>query len=156
MTTVREAGDGDRRAIATLHEASIQAFGPEAYTGEQVEAWASGKDPEGYPIGEEGSYLVVAEREDGVAGFGHLVVPDREVTAVYVDPDHARRGVGTAILEELASEADDRELDELSLVASRNAVGFYERRGWERVENLTHETTGGIELECVAMERSLD
>jgi putative acetyltransferase len=156
MTTVREVRDGDRRAIATLHEASIRTLGPEAYTEEQVEAWASGKDPEGYPIGEAGSYLVVAEREGSVAGFGHLVVRDREVTAVYVDPDHACQGVGTAILDELESEARDRGLDDLSLVASLNAVGFYERRGWERGEDVVHETSGGIELECVAMDRSLD
>ncbi len=30
MTTVREARDGDRRAIAALHEASIRTLGPEA------------------------------------------------------------------------------------------------------------------------------
>ena len=69
---------------------------------------------------------------------------------------HTGRGVGTAILEELESEANARGLDELSLVASRNAVGFYERRGWKRGEDLVHETSGGVELECVAMDRFLD
>ncbi len=129
-------------------------FGPEAYSREEVEAWASGKEPDGYPIDEDGSYLVVAEREGTVAGIGHLAVEDAEVRAVYVDPDHARQGVGTALLEELESEARGRELEELSLVASLNAVGFYDRLGWERAESATHETSTGTELDCVTMERS--
>lgn len=165
MTRVRPATLGDARDVLDLHVASIRAFGPEAYDDEEVEAWASTDDSDGsgYPILEDGHYFVVAERgarndpgsEDNIAGFGHLVVPDREVTAVYVHPDHAGAGVGSALLAALEGFARGRGLAELQLVASLNAVGFYERAGYERVGATTHETTGGVELDCVEMAKRL-
>lgn len=176
MTRVRPATLGDARAVRDLHVASIHRFGPEAYNDAEVEAWASTDDSDdsGYPIGEDDHYLVVAERaarrasegtsgEQGdpqargreVAGFGHLAIPDREVTAVYVHPDHANVGVGSALLAALEGFARGRDIAELWLVASLNAVNFYERVGYERVGETTHETTGGVELDCVEMRKYL-
>jgi ribosomal protein S18 acetylase RimI-like enzyme len=37
-----------------------------------------------------------------------------------------------------------------------NAVGFYERHGFERVEETVHETTGGVALAVVVMRKVLD
>ncbi|MEF8851296.1 MAG: hypothetical protein V5A44_02085 [Haloarculaceae archaeon] len=41
------------------------------------------------------------------------------------------------------------------VVASRNAVGFYERTGYERRGPVTHETSNGVEFDCVAMAKRL-
>ncbi|WP_254545608.1 GNAT family N-acetyltransferase [Halomarina pelagica] len=153
---VRPATPDDAPAILDLHVASIRAFGPAAYDERQVEAWATTDGPPDYPIGEPGQYLVVAEREGELAGFGHLHVPEAEVRAVYVHPGHARRGVGSALLGRLEAEARGRGIDELSLSASRNAVPFYEALGWERVREASHETSGGVVLPVVVMRRSLD
>lgn len=154
MITVRPAEPEEAEAILSLHQASIRAFGPDAYDADQVQAWARKDGPE-YPISDPEHRFVVAERDGELAGFGDLHWPESEITAVYVHPDHARAGIGTAILDQLEGAAVERGLDELGLLASKNAVGFYEQAGYERVATRVHET-GGEELPCVWMERSLD
>lgn len=160
MTPVRPAAPADAPEILALHVASIRAFGPEAYDETQVAAWAD-KDggPDRYPIGDDGHYLVVAERDGSVAGYGHLVPSDHEVRAVYVRPEHAGEGVGSAILDRLEARARERDADEVTLWASLNAVGFYERRGYDSVrETAVEKEYDGrpVTLSVVRMRKSLE
>jgi putative acetyltransferase len=158
---VRPATPEDAHDILDLHVASIRAFGPDAYTDAQVDAWATVPDgAPGYPIDEAGQYYVVCERAGTLAGFGHLTNEaaeygtDAAVEAVYVHPDHTRCGVGSAILAHLEGYARGQGHGSLALWASLNAVAFYEAAGWERVGERTHETSGA-ELTVVEMERHL-
>jgi putative acetyltransferase len=176
MVTVREATPADAGAVMAAHVAAIEQLGPAAYDDEQVAAWAErpdGADPyREQARADDDEVFVVAERDGEVAGFGHLVPPGRreedpdqegeplaedegEVRAVYVHGDHARSGVGTALLSHLEAAARERGLEALVLWASLNAVGFYERHGYERVRAATHETTGGVELAVVVMCKSV-
>ena len=154
--TVRRTTSDDAPAILSLHVASIRAFGPDAYDEREVEAWAT-KDhgPEGYPVEDDRRRMFVAEAADAVAGFGQVNVDDSEVVAVYVHPDHARRGVGSALLSRLEAEVRDEDLDSLALTASLNAVPFYERMGYEPVAEVTHATTDEVDLTCVRMGKKL-
>lgn len=153
MVTVRRADPDEAPEILALHQASIRAFGPAAYDESQVEAWAAADEPD-YPIRDDDHRFVVAERAADLAGFGDLQWPEAEITAVYVHPEHAGAGVGAAILEHLETAARQEGLEELGLLASKNAVGFYEGAGYERVETRVHET-GDQALECVWMEKRL-
>jgi putative acetyltransferase len=158
---VRPATPEDAPAVFALHVASIRTLGPEGYDPDQVRAWAR-KDhgPEGYPIDEEGHHFVVAEREGEVAGFGDLV-PDSEevdaeadIRAVYVHPEHAGRGVGSTILAELEGYARGTGVGSIGITASLNAVGFYERAGYERLREASYDT-GGTELDVVVFRKGL-
>jgi putative acetyltransferase len=94
----------------------------------------------------------------GVVGYGHLVPAERAVRAVYVRPEAAGDGVGTALLDALESRARDLRLDALTLHASLNAVGFYERAGYERTGRETYSTVHAgetVELDVVGMEKRL-
>jgi len=156
MTLVRPARPADADAFRATLAAAIEAFGPEAYDEREVAAWLpSDDDPVLDGIEEPGQVVVVAEREETVAGVGRLDAEDGEVIAVYVHPDHARRGVGSTLLAHLEGHARAAGLSELTLVASLNAVDFYERTGYERVGAVSHETSGGVELDCVEMRKSL-
>jgi len=142
--------------VRSLHVAAIEAFGPEAYDDEQVAAWATSEDDDSLErLDDPQVYWVVAERAGDLAGFGRLDVDEAEVTAVYVHPDHARAGVGSALLANLEGYARGVGLTTVRLWSSRNAVGFYERAGYERVREASHETTGGVALDCVVMEKVL-
>lgn len=153
---VRPATSDDLEAIAECHTAAIRTFGPQVYDEEQVEAWVGPEDADpDYPVDSVDHRLVVAERAGDVAGFGDLVVPDREVTAVYVHPEHVGEGVGTALLAHLEGRAREAGLEELQLLSSLNAVGFYERAGYERRRETTHETSVGVDLQVVAMRKGL-
>ena len=150
---VRPATAADRAALPALHTASVRTFGPEYYDADAVRRWAKpgGRSPADYEPDTDDEHVVVAVRDGAVAGFGHLVPAVGEVHAVYVHPDHARRGVGSALLAELEGYARGRGLDRLSLQSSLNAVGFYERAGYERVGE--GESPGGLVV--VGMEKVL-
>lgn len=152
--TIRLATPADGEALVEVHVASIRELGPAAYDPEQVEAWAANKRPDRYPLGDESTHAVVAE-SDEIVGFGWVDLEAGEVTAVYVHPDHARQGVGRAILEHLETAAREAGLESLGLTASVNAARFYERFGYEPVERVDHDINGEI-LECVRMRTELE
>lgn len=152
---VRPATPEDAPAVLALHRAAIRERGPTAYDDRAVAAWARRGDPDDYPIGDPDHEFLVAERDGAVAGFGDLALDEAEIVGVYVHPDHQRRGVGRALVERLESVARDRGHDALELVASLNAVGFYRVLGYERVRPERHETSDGVELDCVRMRARL-
>ncbi|WP_435334874.1 GNAT family N-acetyltransferase [Haloarchaeobius sp. TZWWS8] len=158
MVTIHRATREDTPTIARLHAASIRELGRSHYDDRQVRAWAGGKRPERYPVDEEDEYVVVAEVDRRLAGYGHLRLEDGEVRAVYVHPDFARRGIGSALLSHLESTAREDGHVDCYLYSSCNAVGFYERAGWTVVAAETIETTGdGVTAELVVrvMEKEL-
>ena len=93
--------------------------------------------------------FLVAVADDEVVGFGELadgdgaaeeydLAADAEIRAVYVSPDHADEGVGSALLGELERRGRDRGVSTVTLTASVNAAGFYEHHGYERAAETTH------------------
>jgi GNAT superfamily N-acetyltransferase len=172
---VRRMTDLDRGAVANLHRRSARELGARAYDEETAKAWAGDRCHCDYDLGDAESTFVVAvtspdvtrgprvERSPGggegdVAGFGHLNADTGAVEAVYVSPTYAGDGVGTRLLEALESRAVETGLDELSLVSSLNAVGFYEHHGYAVTDATTVETRGNgvtATLDVRVMEKSL-
>ena len=157
--TVRPARVEDAEAILALHEASIRELGVDHYSQRQIDSWAQrdgGVEPYEISIRDDSRHVVVCERGGQLAGWGRLDTNDGEVSAVYAHPDHAREGVGSTILTHLEGVARKVGLDRLHLFASLNAVPFYEAAGYEDLGETLHETSGGIVIECVEMEKELD
>jgi len=162
MVLVREAEPSDVQAIAAVHAASVRGLAAAHYDDERIASW-SDSSADDFSIPDDGAQVVVAEApgsggsEAGgeVAGFGAIDLESGEVRAVYVHPDHAGGGVGSAILRELEGRAREQGLPDLHLTASLNAVPFYERHGWASTGPTVHEIDDGVELEAVEMEKSL-
>lgn len=166
---IREATPDDVEAIREVHAESIVGLGPEAYSEEQVEAWAAGCESADYAVAIESDDIrfVVAERDD-VQGFGSLsfgtpdgyeASVDAEVTGVYVRPSAVRTGIGSAILDDLERNARERGARTLGLSASLNAVPFYAACGYERVRERRHTFSAsaptGVEGTVVEMKKRL-
>lgn len=162
MTTVREATPDDVPAIRDVHVASISGLAASHYDDHQIESW-SDVDEDDYSVSAEGAYVIVAqtgtadgddaEADGEIAGFGAVPLESGEVRTVYVHPDHAGEGVGSAILGELEERACGAGLSELHLTASLNAVQIYERLGWESTGQTIHELAVRLELDARAMEK---
>lgn len=161
---VREATPADARAVGAVHQRAIAELGARAYGEEQVAAWRGGREPADYDLDFDDRPFVVAEVDGTVVGFGSVDLDpvsafarpvDAEVTGVYVHPDHARSGVGSALLADLESRARRWDAAAVGLQASLNAVGFYERMGYERVREHEHEFRGGATGTVVEMRRVL-
>jgi putative acetyltransferase len=135
---------------------AIRELAKSHYTAEQIEAWAGLRRPDDYQPGIEAGQMVVAEYEGQAVGFGTIDLETKQVQAVYVSPDHARRGVGTAVLETLEQKSVEAGIDALRLSASLNAVPFYRKAGYQEVERTTHRLEGGATtIPCVVMEKRL-
>lgn len=162
--TVREAEPADAPRVAEIHEQSIRRLTAESYRSDIVEVWARGKNPGSYPIDSDGIHFVIAECDDGVVGFGELVIEAAdyfhadvagEIRAIYTHPDFARKGIGSAIYTELEAEARAHHLDSVGLWSSLNAVPFYEFHGFESIKRITHEFGGEVEGPAVEMKKDL-
>lgn len=165
---VREARPADTERMAAAHAAATVGLGRTAYDERQVRAWARGRYE--YPVEADDARVVVAvgERTDGqgaaydeVLGFAelrfeagdYLAGVDGEVRAVYVHPAVARRGVGAALYADLERAAHEAGLGSLGLWASLNAVDFYERQGFDRVEEHEREFGDGVTATVVEMHK---
>ncbi|RQH01872.1 GNAT family N-acetyltransferase [Natrarchaeobius oligotrophus] len=161
---VREATPADAESVAAVHAASVRELASAAYDDEQLGAWLANVHPERYPIREtdDGLFVVVAERNGEVVGFGWLDCESAtaddgvgEVVAVYVHPDHGREGIGAAILERLESIARAAGLEALELLASKNAIAFYREQGYDGRETVELELQEGVALEAIRMRTRL-
>ena len=159
MVAIRPATEDDRDAIHSVHVAAIEAGGRRAYDDLQVVAWAASPDPNEYVLAKDRVPCFVAERGGPVAGFAQVDLDAGHFEKLYVHPDHARRGIATTLVERVESAAVDDGVEELTVVASRNAVGFYERAGYEHEATIdkTLTTPGGesVAIRCVRLSRQL-
>jgi N-acetylglutamate synthase-like GNAT family acetyltransferase len=155
VLTVRRARGEDAESVGRVHRSAIRGLCRTHYTDEQIEAW-SGPRPQGRfekAISEREFY--VAEREGEVVGFGNLDREAGEVEAVYVAPDAAGRGVGMKLLRTVEARARELGIKSLSVDASLNAVGFYERAGFVLRATGAHRLWNGVDLPCAHMSKEL-
>jgi len=157
---IRPASPEDRTAMTALHKASIgSCLGP--YTVEQVTAWTAAIRPEVYDGALRDKTVLVAEAQepDGperLLGLGILDSHDGEINAVYVSPEAMGRGVGSQLLAAMEAKAAGRGVANLTVHATLNAVGFYERHGYRPRGDAAHELSDGTALPCVRMVKPLE
>ena len=123
---IRLAGPEERDALEDLQRRASLAL-PQYR--EQLEANPDAIDLPAEQI--ESGQVLVAEADGAIAGFAAvLIAGDRaEVDGLFVEPEHWRKGVGTALANAAIHEARRSGLS-LTVVASPTARGFYERCGF--------------------------
>jgi GNAT superfamily N-acetyltransferase len=153
--TCRKATIEDQPAIWRVRTESIKNLCRRHYGEEQTEAWASVPAPENFADVICSRDFLVAEADAAVVGFGFINRQTAVLEAIFVAPEFARRGVGTALLTSLEGIARQAGLSRLSLSASLNAVSFYRAAGYQTVEETTWHHPAGFDLPCVAMTKDL-
>ena len=88
------------------------------------------------------SETTVVERRGGVAGF--IAMIGHEVGGLFVDPEHQRTGIGSALLDANRDAHPYLELDVFE--ANRGARSFYEAYGFTVVGRHMNELAGHPEL----------
>lgn len=159
MRAVRRGTDEDRDAIHRVHVESIRGLGRTHYDDEQIEAWATSPTPEGYDLSDDREPFFVASRGDTLTGFAQIDLDREHLEKLYVHPAAERTGVGTALVDRAESVALEEGVSTVSLVASLNAVLFYERVGYEgrdaTVKTLRTTTGESVAFPCLEMEKRL-
>jgi putative acetyltransferase len=154
--TVRRATPDDAYAICDLHVRSIRTLCAADYTPEQIEAWAGPKRPENYALAmtDGGETMLVATDNSGGRILGFVAFKGGEIYGLYVAPESARRGAGSALLAVAEATMRSADVTEARFRSTLTAVTFYERHGYGRGEDAIFRTSG-VDIPCVYMTKFL-
>lgn len=155
--TVRQAVPEDDLDVLSVTRAAIREDAGDAYSPAQVAAWAPGiaeLDDYESALRRETYLVLVAEVDDAVVGYAVLNVAEGSLLSLYIRPGRDGAGIGSTLLGHIESSARMSGVESLDLLASRNAVGFYEANGYERRGTVDREIHGET-LTFVRMETDL-
>ncbi len=159
MFTIREMLAGEARAFLEVQRAAVRAIAAKDYSPAEIEAWAP------LPVTEDdielvhknglNSHRLVAEAEGRIVGAGALVTQNAELSACYVVPEAARKGVGSALVREIERTARQQGLTFLQLDSSVTAEPFYASLGYRVIERGEHILSSGKSMACVKMRKEI-
>jgi GNAT superfamily N-acetyltransferase len=181
MLTVRLATLADCEALTALIARSARELSKSDYRPEQVEGALQGAFGVDSQLIRDGTYFVV---EDDAAEDGPLIVgcggwsfrrtlfggdkraqrdaaeldPRTEpakIRAFFVDPAHARLGIGTLLLDKCESQARARGFSRVELMSTLPGVRLYSARGYSGVEQVRYEVAPGVAIEFLPMSKAL-
>ncbi len=173
---VRKATLDDREAIAEVITESTRYLSRNHYGDAQIEAALASVFGVDSDLIHDGTYFV-AERDGTLIGCGgwsrrrKLYGGDRfshrnaeyldsatdpaKIRAFFVHPQHARKGVARAILNNCEREASEHGFRALELLSTLPGIKFYEACGYSRQGNFDLELDDGVKLPFVPMRKSL-
>ena len=124
----------DTMVLRDLFAQSIEELTVDDYDEDQRLAWAaSAEDAEAFQA-RLGAMLTLVVQVDGeYLGFGSLK-DNNTIDMLYVHPDFAGEGVGSAIADALEKIAGARGAETVTVDASDTAMPFFEGRGYTAVQ----------------------
>ncbi len=120
----------DAKRCAEIFRSSIEELAADDYDEAQREAWASRADDEAaFGARLKGALTLLATIDGAVAGFASLKGGE-EIDMLFIDPEFARRGAGSALIEALAKLAQARGAERLTVEASDVAKPLFDKLGF--------------------------
>jgi GNAT superfamily N-acetyltransferase len=175
--TLRKAALADVAQLRALIERSARGLSRDDYRPEQIEGALRGAfgvdtqllQDETYFIVEEGaacvgcggwSYRSTLFGGDARAGRDAAVLDPNtqaaKIRAFFVDPQHARRGIGSMLLEHCEQQARAHGFKAVELMATLPGVKLYAVRGYLAMPMLRFDVGEGESIEFVPMRKNLD
>jgi GNAT superfamily N-acetyltransferase len=173
---IRHAIPGDAAAVDALIRRSARVLGSSDYTRTEIEAALAGAWGLDHQLIQDGT-LFVAEIGASLAGcgawsfrralFGGTSLSNRDLSRLdpnaepakirmfFVDPDHARKGIGQRILDRCEREARNRGFTEVELGATIPGRRFYASRGYVTESTYDYECAPGVCLPVTVMRKRL-
>ena len=173
---LRKATLHDLPILEKLIALSARTLGVQDYTAEQIEAALRGAFGVDTELILDGTYLV-AECEGEIVGCGGwsrrrtlfggdksatrdsgLLDPRTEaakIRAFFIHPEHARRGIGRALLERCEAEALAHGFSRCELMATLPGVRLYAASGYRAGDPIQYELRPGLTIEFVPMNKSI-
>ena len=173
---LRKATLDDHPALTALIARSARALSAADYAPEVVEGALKGAFGVDTQLIRDGTYYVVVSGEDivGCGGwsyrrtlFGSDSGPGRDaseldpavdaakIRAFFIDPAHARRGLGTLLLDHCESEAAARGFRRVEMMATLPGQKLYAARGYAPIGHVAHELAPGLHIDFVPMRKDL-
>jgi len=164
--TAAEAG-----ALRVMQARSLRTLGRGFYSPDAIESYlrapgtlddgvlAEGhyfvaRDRNGRPVGSGGW----SQRQPGYAKSGPAMAMARDVAivrSVFVDPDHARRGIATAVMNHIEADSARAGIVALTLSATLSGLTLYTQLGYLTARPRTIVLADGVEFGVVDMGKEL-
>ena len=128
---IRRYKPTDCECLASLFYHTVHSVNAKDYSQEQLNVWATGKiDLEEWNKSLMANYSVVAVENNIIVGFGDI---DKSgyLDRLFVHKDYQRRGIATAICNELERVV---KVDKIITHSSITAKPFFEQRGFVEVK----------------------
>jgi GNAT superfamily N-acetyltransferase len=173
---LRRAARADIPVLAALIGRSAHGLSAADYTESQVAGALRGAFGVDTQLVDDGTYFV-AEEDGVIAGcggwsfratlFGGDTRTDRDasmldprthaakIRAFFVEPTHARRGVGSLLLERCEAEARERGFSRVELMATLPGVRLYAARGYVGAQQVSYDLGNGEHIDFVPMSKQL-
>ena len=157
---IRLFREDDAGALATLVLRSIEQIGPDAYTPEQVAAWAARhEDARRFVQRAHSGQTILIAADDADRPIAYAILEsDGHLDHLYCDPAHTRQGLAAALLGEAEAAARAAGVELLYTEASELARASFERAGYRlthrRDFEILHEGKA-IPIHNYAMEKRL-
>ena len=135
--TVRPLRDDEIPLYLEIHERAIRGLAVSHYPHDDIEGWVVPPTDENLrrlTLNADREIRLVAELDGRPVGIGALVLEESELLAVYVSPEGARQGCGSALVREIERIARNNGVARLTLHASLNAEQFYVDLGYDVLE----------------------
>lgn len=173
---LRTATLDDQLALTELIARSARELSRDEYRSEVVEGALRGAFGVDTQLIRDGTYFVI-ELGAAIVGcggwsyrrtlFGSDTGPGRDaspldptvdaakIRAFFIDPAHARRGLGTLLLNHCESEAVARGFTRFEMMATLPGQKLYAARGYAPIGHVAHEVAPGLSIEFVPMRKDL-
>lgn len=131
---IRDVDANDAHVLVEIFRSSVRVVAQRDYSPAQILAWASDDiDIAAWRARDPTKRAYLAEDDIGPVGFAELE-PDGHVNMMYVHPRSQGKGVASALLSYLESVARSLDINELRTEASITARPFFEKRGFQLIE----------------------
>jgi predicted N-acetyltransferase YhbS len=133
---IRTATEADAAALSAIIRRALREVNASDYEPAIIEAVAANFSCEQLLEAIRRRPVFVAAIDGEIVGTGSL--EGRTVRSMFVRPDHACRGIGTALMRRIEALAVAQGTERLVLQSSITAEGFYRRHGFEAVRDHIH------------------
>ena len=173
---LRAATRADQGALQQLIARSARELGAGDYRPEQIEGALRGAFGVDTQLIDDGTYFVVesdgklvgcggwSRRRTLFGGDAHRErdageldprVDAAKIRAFFVDPDHARRGIGRRLLERCESEARARGFHRFELMGTLPGVRLYQALGYTPDAMVHYPVASGVTIEFIPMHKAI-
>jgi len=174
---LRAATMQDEERLRALIARSIRTLGAADYSAAQIEAALLGAFGLDTSLIRDATYFVAIDGRGEIVGcggwsrrrtlFGADSRAERDdswldprtdaakIRAFFIDPGHARRGIGRALLERCEAQAATAGFERCELMATLPGARLYARFGYEAGAPIEHPLPGGLSITFLPMSKTL-
>ena len=136
----RQFRDSDAKAVSDLVRECLVEVNSKFYPDSVIKKMVTVHTPEYFIKTANERLVLVAEQFDEI--IGTATTSDNFFGSVFVKPKFEGKGIGKKLIQTLEQLAKNSGQNEVKLHASVNAVGFYEKLGYQRGNLISDEIFG--------------